>query len=359
MPSRLLRSRRPVTVVLACAVLIAGLFAALSAPPVRALQGPVDWYYFEDPNTEVHEGPVVELIRVPPKTLQAGQTIFLQGRVTATNSGTRNVGQVAELGCLGPAGDGHVGEVRATRNHEGSDFPYATPGQLHVLVDYTFTAPATGTYTCRLNATAWTDADPDVHYLNIVPNLTRLLVSHDVQDGAHNWLTKECNSGGTSPTCLYIGAPGHPATTYVFYSDFNPRYIWRADPAADFVEARAVLQLTTCYVGTGSCINSVDQYGTDDWSTVRVRLQLIQLDANNMACKTTETGPTTYTISRDAHHYALTETIARADFNPSCPRNFILRIYVTHGSGAPVKIDGVSEGFIQTNGTVFNRYVED
>lgn len=336
---------------LIAALVLSAAVMIISPNPASAVQGSMSRTSLTTSVT-VSVNQSVDLITLPPKTLQAGQSIFLQGRVQARSNTVYAVGQVAEIGCLG--GPGTVGEVRATRNHEGTDFPYATPGELFVLVDYLFTAPANGTYTCRLITRIWT-SEP-TRKLTIVPSDTRIEVSDDVQVGAHNWLTKECNSYGTTPTCLYIGAPGHPDTTWVFYSDFSPRYIWRAASNATRVEARGVLQITTCNEATASCIDSVDQYGTHGSSLVGVRLEFIQLDSQNMACATFATPTEYYTVGQQAHHYVLTRSISPVTPDPNCTRNFILRFYVNHAGGNPVKIDGVSEGFIQTNASAFNLF---
>ena len=348
------RVRRLILAAMAALLLAAALASGTAAPATAVEGGTTTYNVTTSPN--IYDATPVLLRQVPSRQLQAGQTIFLQGRVAATSTATQSIGQVAQIHCLNGSGQIVGSPARATRNHEGQGFPYAIPGQLHVLVDYTFTAPSTGTYTCGLYTLAW---DSVAGNLRIVPNESRILVSNEIQPGAHRRDQAVCNSVGDSPGCLYIGAPGYDDTTWPLYTGQSSQ-VWTMDPAATQVEARGVLELTNCYQGTASCINAVDQYGDFDWSTVRLELQLIQLTAQNTTCHVFSSRPAgdplVVTITDGAHHYAQTEVIAAVTPVAGCPRNFIVRFRVTHGSGNPVKVDGTAEGFLQTNASIFNRY---
>lgn len=353
---RLVPSVRRLGFALLMAVLLLTGTSPTSLRPAAAVEGPME-PFFLGASRIIREGSPVRLVSAPEEVLREGDRIFLQGRLAATNSNTRNVGQVAEIQCRNAQGELAQNPVRATRNHEGSDFPYSTPGQLHVLVDYTFIASEDNTYTCHLYATSWTDADPNLYYLTAVPTETRLYVSVEEQPDAQFRVQEECDSGGVATSCLYIGAPGHDDTTFPLYTGMTSE-IFTMDPAAETVEARGVLQMTSCNLGTASCIDAVDQYGEENWSTVRLYLELIQLTAQGTTCDTFRSrpdgDPRIITIGRDAHHYPATEIVPPVTPNPNCPRDFIVRFRVAHGSGAPVKIAGLAEGFIQTNASIFN-----
>ncbi|MFC7529680.1 hypothetical protein [Actinoplanes sp. GCM10030250] len=288
-------------------------------------------------------------------TLAAGESRHVRGRLQATSSTTAVVAMNDTLKCADAAGAVTGVTSTSSRNHEGSDTTsYATPGHLPLYADLLFTAPSAGTYTCGLYAYTASTSQTGYH-LTAVAGDTWLEVSDTDQAGARWWQNPACNSVGSSSTCTYIGA-GTP-TAWVFYSDGTPVYKWNAAAGATSVQALANLELTTCYTGTASC-TGVDAYekarGTN--SVVDVRYEVIQLDTTAHTCRTTSTAESRKTIRDDAHHYVVNFALSGIPVDPSCgTRNFLMRIYVEHVSGNPIKIDGMQSTSL-TNGIMMNVF---
>ncbi|MCW3845196.1 hypothetical protein ONA70_34540 [Micromonospora yasonensis] len=288
-------------------------------------------------------------------TLAAGESRHVRGRLQATSSTTRNVAMNNTLKCVNSAGSVVGVTSTSSRNHEGSDTTYyATPGHLPIYADLLFTAPSAGTYTCGLYAYT-ASSSPDSYYLTAVATDTWLEVSDTDQVGAHWWQNPTCNSTGTSSTCTYIGAG--TSTAWVFYNDGTPVYKWNADANATSVQALATLELTTCYAGTASC-TGVDAYekplGTN--SVVDIRFEVIQLDTTAHTCRMNSTTTSRKTIRDDAHHYPASLSLSGIPIDPTCgTRNFLMRIFVQHISGNPIKIDGMQSTSL-TNGIAMNIF---
>ncbi|WP_328653179.1 hypothetical protein OG598_04655 [Micromonospora sp. NBC_00330] len=290
-------------------------------------------------------------------TLAAGESRHIRGRLQATSSVQQIVSMNNTLKCVNPAGAVVGTTSTSSRNHEGSDTTYyAKPGHLPIYADLLFTAPSAGTYTCGMYGyTASTSLDG--YYLTAVATDTWLEVSDTNQVGARWWQNPACSSTGTSSTCTYVGAG--TSTAWVFYDDGTPVHKWNAAANATSAQALATLELTTCYTGTASCKSAIDAYeqprGTN--AVVDVRFEFIQLDPTAHTCRTTSTATSRKTIRDDAHHYVANFALTGVPIDPTCgTRTFIMRIFVKHVSGNPIKIDGVQSTTSLTNGIAMNIF---
>ncbi|MFF5101040.1 hypothetical protein [Streptomyces sp. NPDC000134] len=289
--------------------------------------------------------------------LAAGESRHVRGRIDTTSSMTQIAGLTLTVRCVDAAG-GQVGFTGATaRNHEGSDAAsYADPGHLPLYADLLFTAPSAGTYTCGVHA--WTASSASsTYHLTATADNTWMEISNTDQRGARWWANPTCSSDGTSPTCSYVG-PWTSTPAWVFYTDGTPVYKWAAAADATAVEALANVTLTTCYRNTASCQSSSvvpheQPRGTN--SVVDTRFEVIQLDTTAHTCKVHSTPTTRRTIRDDAHHYATYFSLAGLPIDPACgTRQFIMRVYVKHVSGNPVKIDGLQGATQLTHGIAMN-----
>jgi hypothetical protein len=168
-----------------------------------------------------------------------------------------------------------------------------------------------------------------------------------------------CDSTGTSSTCSYIG-PGQPDSAFVFYEPGLPHDKWTAGTGATTVQALANVTLTTCYKLTASCsasrVPEADRLprAAGSKSVVQLRLEALQMDADGShTCKNNATVLTTATILDDAHHYTAYLSLPSIPVPAACGRTFMLRVFVEHVSGRPVKIDGLQSTSL-TNGMVLN-----
>jgi len=287
-------------------------------------------------------------------TLAAGESRHVRGRLEATSSVTQIVAMNNTLKCVNSAGTVVGITSTSSRNHEGSDTTYyAKPGHLPIYADLLFTAPSAGSYTCGLYAYT-ASSSLDSYYLTAVASYTWMEISDTNQVGARWWQNPVCNSTGSSSTCTYVGAGN--STAWVFYNDGTPVYKWTAASNATSVQALANLELTTCYAGTASC-TGVDAYekprGTN--AVVDVRFEFIQLDPTAHTCRNNSTATSRRTIRDDAHHYVANFAPSGIPIDPTCgTRTFIMRIFVQHVSGNPIKIDGVQGTTSLTNGIAMN-----
>jgi hypothetical protein len=290
-------------------------------------------------------------------TLDAGESRHIRARLEATSSTTAIVGMTNSIRCVNASG-ALVGVKSASgRNHEGSDTTtYATPGHLPIYADLLFTAPSAGTYKCSLYGSTYTSATT-TYSLTAVAGNTWIETSDTDQTGAHWWQNPACESADTDGRCTYVGDGAADPDAWVFYSDGTPLYKWQADPAATSVDALANIELTTCYRGTGSCADTMEEYDRGTNAVVDLRLDFIQLDSTGHACRTHQQSARR-TITDDAHHYVGNFALSDIPIDATCgTRTFLLRIYVKHVEGQTVKIDGVQSGTTSlTNGIALNRF---
>ncbi|MCA2213283.1 hypothetical protein [Jidongwangia harbinensis] len=337
--------------------LLAALLIGTTGGAAQADRGPVDRTTLPG---ETSFRPGAGLVRIvgTTLTLAAGESRHLRGRLEATSDTKDVVAMNATVRCL--AGPVQVGvSASSSRNHEGYDTTYyALDGHLPLYADLLFTAPAAGTYECGLYGVTASTSNPD-YTLTAVPGRTWLEASRTDQAGAHWWQNPVCDSIGSSPTCSYIG-PGQPGHAFVFYEPGLPHDQWTPGPGTTAVQASANVTLTTCYRLTASCspsrVPEADRLprGPESRSVVRLRLEALQMNAaGSHTCHTNATAPSTAQIMDDAHHYTAYLALPDIPVRPDCGRVFMLRVFVEHVSGSPVKIDGLQSTSL-TNGMMLN-----
>jgi hypothetical protein len=291
-------------------------------------------------------------------TMTANQSRHLSGRLEATSSTPNVVAMNATIKCF--SGSTLVGvAATSSRNHEGNDTTsYATDGHLPLLADLLFTAPSSGSYQCGLYGKTAASSTPSYHLTAVAGGSTWLKVSQTDQVGAHWWQNRACNSTGSSSTCSYIG-PGQPDTAFVFYETGAPHDQWTVGSQTTEAEALANITMTTCYRLTSSCdrVAEADRLprAPGSHSVVNVQLQVLQMTADGShTCNTTTTAMSSRTILDDAHHYTANLALPRVAVRTDCGRRFMLRVYVNHVSGSPVKIDGLQGAASLSNGIMMN-----
>lgn len=339
---------------------VAALGVLLPAPPAFADRGPVTQYR---PTTSVQFRPADgdKLVVETTLNLAAGERRHLRGRLEVVSSTENIVALNAVLKCFSTSSSPAVVGTASTssRNHEGSDAPYAVEGHLPLVVDLLFAAPQAGAYRCGLYAKTAAGASAGTYNLAVVTGgKSWLEVSDTHQAGAQWWENPECSSTGSSPTCSYIGK-GQPGAAWIFYQDGTSLIKWPHAAGATQVEAIANVTATTCPVGTASCsrvaASDREPRTAGSRSVVDFRLDVIQLDhAGSHACATTSAARTSV-ITDDAHHFTTRLTIPQVPVSGSCGGLFLLRVYAAHVSGSPVKIDGRQGGTSLTNGILMNR----
>jgi len=326
---------------------------AVGGLPARADNGPVTRVSLSAAKN--FYPPSTTMIVSTSLTLLAGESRHVRGRLQATSSMTQIAALTVLVKCVG-SGGAQVGVAGATaRNHEGSDTTYyAIPGHLPLYADLLFTAPVAGTYTCGVYAYTASSASSTYHLTAVAGGSTFIEISNTNQVGSRWWQNPPCNSTGTSSTCTYLGAGTAPE--WVFYSDGTPVYQWTAASDATAVQALANVTVTTCYVGTGSC-DTTGQLPRGTNAVVDFRFEVIQLDPTAHTCRITATTTSRRSIRDDAHHYAVFLALPSIPIDASCgTRRFIMRVFVDHVSGNPIKIDGVQGTTALTHGIAMNLF---
>src|SRR5205085_1088243 len=84
----------------------------------------------------------------------------------------------------------------------------------------------------------------------------------------------------------YLGGSAHRMQANVFDDDGTPRQFFQAASDAAFIEAAANIELTTCYRGTGSCLDNNE--GDAGGTVVRSHLELIQLNSALGVCRVSQ-----------------------------------------------------------------------
>jgi len=336
---------------------LTALLIVTTGGAAHADKGPVDRLTLP---AEVSFGPTSGLTLVLGTTLvlAAGESRHLRGRLEATSDTDNIVAMNATVRCL--SGSTQVGvSSSSSRNHEGQDTEYyAIDGHLPLYADLLFTAPAAGSYQCGLYGVTASTATTGYH-LTAVPGSTWLETSRSNQAGAHWWQNPACDSTGSSSTCSYLG-PGQPGSAFVFYESGLPHDQWTAGRGASTVQALANVTLTTCYKLTASCsptrVPEADRLprAAGSKSVVRLRLEALQMDADGShTCKNNSSAESTASILDDAHHYTVYLSLPNIPVLSTCGRVFMLRVFVEHVSGSPVKIDGLQSTSL-TNGMMLN-----
>ncbi|GIF05487.1 hypothetical protein [Actinoplanes siamensis] len=352
----LLHNLRRTTAVLA----LAGIALALVPGSAQADRGPVGQ---AKPTTSITFRPGqgdVLVAAAKLENLAAGESRRLHGRLEAVSSTTTVVAMNATIRCFADeARTQQIGVVStSSRNHEGSDAPYAVTGHLPLLVDKLFTAPSAGTFHCGLFGRTDSTSNSDYNLAVVTGGKSYLEYSLQDQPGAGWWDSLPCDSQGTAATCTYIGT-STKTDTFTFYDDGSTVQKWAYAPGTTAVQALANVTVTTCYQGTASCkgVPAADQLPrtANSYTAATFRMDVIQLKTDNShACKTTSTTPVTNKIRDDAHHYTANLSLASVPVDPACGNLFLLRVYIKHVSGSPLKIDGHQNSTSLANGIMMN-----
>jgi hypothetical protein len=342
-----------------------GLVAVLLPAPAMADKGLVDQYPLTT-SLNIYPpatGQSAQYVKVVDTQLNlaAGESRHLRGRLETVSSTTGVVAFNAAVQCFATGSDARIGRLAvSSRNHEGSDASYAVTGHLPLLVDKLFTAPSAGSYTCGLYGLTASTSITGYHLAVVTGGKSYLQVSDVDQAGAGAWDSLQCNSKGNNTAdskCTFIGTSAK-SDVFVFYNDGSTPKKWAYAPGTTTVQALANVTVTTCYQGTASCDGVPESERlprtANSYSAVQFRLDVIQLGADNShACYTAPATTVTNNVRDDAHHYtAYLGTTVTVD--PSCGSMFLMRVYVKHVSGSPVKIDGVQEPSSLTNGIMMN-----
>jgi hypothetical protein len=342
-----------------CALTVAlvGLAAVLAPAPALADRGTVGEVR---PQTSVtFDGTQGDVLVVETTLdLAAGESRHLRGRLEAVSSTTGTVAMNATLKCFSPQGSTVGPTSTSSRNHEGSDAAYKDEGHLPLYVDDLLVAPAAGRYRCGLYGRTASTSITGYRLAVVTGGKSWLQFSLQDQAGAGRWDSLPCSSVGDSPTCTYLGK-GKAVDAFVFYNDGSTPLKWRHAPGATSVQALANVTVTTCYKLTASCdgVPEADREprAPDSYSSVSFRLDVIQLDqAGSHTCQSTQTEPVTNKVRDEAHHYTSYLSLAAVPVNASCGDQFLLRVYVKHLSGSPIKIDGRQSSTSLTNGIMMN-----
>ena len=275
--------------------------------------------------------------------LWQGESRRLFGRVDGFSNSGVGTEFSAEVECVD-----HAAPTTVIGYHGAAAKNYVPGGTTRLEPQTLFTAPATGTYDCFLEAYSLQSvvARAFATYLQ--------LDTVDVGPEAGYWRAPPCDSPGTLATCQYLGAPtdGTPGTSQVYLLDatgIDPAHGWTAEPGASSVAAAATLGVTTCH-HSASCL---PKYHTGiDTATVNVRLEVIQHTADGGICHLTYEDVTS-TIDYHVHHYGVAlPPINHIPVLGLCnSRVFSARLRVRLLSGDDVKIDGTTP-FTTTTGSV-------
>ncbi len=231
------------------------------------------------------------------KAWTAGETRTLKAGLAAASSTTGNMMVAARISC------GDDWGVNTTQNSTGQ------PEITKLVVNWLWTAPADGEYTCRLfgrskkGAGGATDAD----YLTaLAGGQTYLWLSGSVYPGSAIWSTAEdcvlypatCQAGDEG---VFVGA-GLPAGSaeYVLHSNS-----WTAASSTTSVRLVLDAELTACYYYTDSCPQST-------WGPLSLKGQgsaghyypvvTVSNVVTGEVCQVVTGSPTAYAISWDQHH---------------------------------------------------------
>lgn len=364
-PRRRVRFRRSWAACAALAVLLPTIGLAVGGP-ASADAGSTLTYPLTAPVTVVNGNGYQVIRSAPARQLAAGDAIHLTGRVQATSNVTRNVMEGVSVRCLDAAGRVAGQSGYTTRNHEGSDTTtYSPAGQLAVTVNWLFTAPASGAYTCQMLGRA-SATTPATAALTFQPTSSYLAMSAVSQSGARQWVGKVCDAAGATAGCTYLGGSrngvANPTSTFVFATG-TAGSAWSTASSTRAVEVLADVSVTTCYVGTATCTLSGGQLVRGANAVVDTRLVVVQLNAAGGTCAVTRvpaagTGSSTdkayyrTTIRDETHHLKIHHRVARLAASSACgtsePR-FSLRLEVRRVSGQPVKIEGSSGTAVLSN----------
>lgn len=293
--------------------------------------------------------------------LTTGQSVYVYAKGTATSSTIGNIMQALKVVCNNTY-------IWSTRNHEGKDAYISDGGKLVVPIRFLFTAPSTGTYTCKLQALAASgDGALPSDYLLFKGGAANTSISlSSPLAGADKWGTEDdftdydYAGGKYDDTAIHIG-PELPAGS-AEYALRSSR--WQASDNASSIDVIGDVELTVCYQGTGSCPAYAwgDSAIHDTGSSVDTRLIIQQMpDATaNTPCAITYDPPTGYyrtTLTTSAHHQKIFHRSSNVPFSAACgaSRYFISKVEVRWISNNPVRIEPGSASAGYSIGIAQNR----
>jgi len=297
-------------------------------------------------------------------TLAAGESRRVSDRLGATLSSTEGAEVDNRIICLDPSGMA-VGEAASGTNHPGSG-----AGEIGLMESLLLEAPVAGVYTCRILAR--TSDDNRTSFVMTAlrggpqfgTNGTWLRISSADEVGSHAWFNYDCDSRGTSPTCVYLGGSGTPIVAHVFNGP--DRDVWTAATDTTQVDVVGIFQITSCPHGTASCIRR--HWGDDGWLGLGINrdryaelysfIEFNQLNPDGSVCRihqsnddtspTGDSGPGDYHIRDSVHHLPVRYHLT-ANVSPNCngSRRFALDLYVRWRAGNPIKLDNGAFNVIQ------------
>lgn len=287
--------------------------------------------------------------------LPAGDSYYLSGRVALRSTTNYSMLAKVRILCREPEGAPSLsrGYIWTTRNHLGRD----STKRLVLRARHLITATASGEYTCELSTRSYRLAG-DKPYLVALAGYTYLTGGDEPEQGAKRWALED-DYGEVrhvlDPNGILVGPdPGRRIEHLL-------RKRWEAHPLAEEMKAVGDLEVTVCYYHTASCPSYAWGRRADRWkgSVVKTRLSATQLDEDGLPCAAvTRDPPSDYRrtfVSSGAHHQKIHHTlIAPVSRDPSCTRQFLIRIVAHWGGPNPVRV----EPRPYTIGIAMNRFLE-
>jgi hypothetical protein len=285
-------------------------------------------------------------------TLRAGESRRVTDHLELTLSSEEGAEVDNAVVCwfLDPnAGWQQVGDRSSSgTNHQGSD-----AGSVVLSNSLLLQASAAGTYECEIRSYT-SDGRTDYHATAVkgspfTTTGTWMSISAADEAGSHAWWSTNCDSKGTSPDCVYLGASGDPISAYVFQTPGVPPDLWSAGNDTTEVDVVGTIQVTSCPHGTRSCTS--DHWGDDGifgktkYADIDSYLGFDQLNPDGTLCRLHQSfDPDTanwHTITNAVHHLPITYHLT-APVSPNCKgsRMFAVKVYMRWLRGNPVKIDG-------------------
>jgi hypothetical protein len=293
-------------------------------------------------------------------TLNEGESVYVYGKGTATSSTVAPLMEGMMIRC------GNSEYVSSTRNHEGIFAYPSTGGALTVPVRFLFTAPTSGTYTCKLQAVVM-GVNSSSLYLRFKAGVENTSISLSAPlSGAAKWGTEQDpkdndygDGGYYDDEAIHVGL-GLPAGT----AEYALRRRWQASASASSVDVIGDVELTSCSYADTTC--AAYAWGSpsiaNQGSIVDTRLIVQQMPSSNSntPCAITYYPSSGYQrtfITSGAHHRKIFHRLAEVPFSPACgtSRSFINKVEVRWVANNPVRIErgvstsGWSIGIAQNN----------
>jgi PASTA domain len=288
--------------------------------------------------------------------LRAGESrrISDQLALTLSSSDGAEVDNILVCSYLDPhSGWQEVGRQSAGTNHPGSGSGVVVLTNSLLLQN----VANTGTYRCEIRSYT-SDGRTDYYETALKyvdPTTGTWLGVSDIDEvGSQQWQSQSCDPRGTLPGCVYLGAPGDPAQTYVFQPPHWTSSLFTSSSDSLWVDVVGTLQVTSCPHDTSSCTSS--HWGDNGWwgtgifktkeADVDSWLDFDQLFPDGSVCQQNrlpDPGARRHQITNSVHHLPIAYHLG-AEVSPLCngSRTFRIRVSVMWDDGNPVKIDGGS-----------------